>query len=130
MDPATFAANFFMALQAKSSAMNSFATGGTIGYDPSKPTYAGQGQGDNAAPDIFSKVPQGLGSSFPQINQITGGQSLIPSAQRLAMSTPTEKAFYSGFLQDEAGVNPDDVFDMSKRLAPQISNISTPRFTN
>lgn len=57
--------------------------------------------------------------NFPQYAHFTGGTSLLPSAQRFMGSTPTERGLFAGFLQDEAGVNPGDAFDMIQRMAPR-----------
>ena len=33
-------------------------------------------------------------------------------------------------LQDEFGANPEDVFSLGRSLAPQVSGLRTPRFSN
>lgn len=111
----------------------SYAAGGTIGYDPSVP---GPSANVFNPPDLQGVVARGYNSSpqtplFPQIGIATnGGQSLIPSAQRLNSLLPSEQSLYSGALTDEFGVQPDDVFAMTRRLAPQVSGLRTPRFAN
>ena len=66
---------------------------------------------------------------MPQVATLTGGgQSLIPSSQALFRALPSERASYQGFLQDEAGVMPEDVFELTRRLAPQVTGLRTPRF--
>lgn len=112
------------------SGTGSFRGGGTIGYNP-----------QFAPPSLFN--PSGLAGNiagpinpngnpnFPQFNHFTGGgQSLIPSAQRLNQSLGSERSLYAGLLQDEAGVVPDDIFEMAKKLAPQVTGLRTPRFAN
>ena len=93
----------------------SYATGGMIGYDPNKAL----------TPPPLSNIAQ----MFPQIGYATGGgTTLIPSAQRLYDLLPSERSLYSGYLQDEAGAQPQDIFEMTRRLSPQIGNLRTPRF--
>lgn len=121
-----FAAEFFKALQSKS---GEFATGGTIGYGANSSDFFNN-------PNLKGVVDRGYNSSpqtplFPQIGIATnGGQSLIPSTQRLNSLLPSEQALYSGALTDEFGANAQDVFSMTKQLAPQVSGLRTPRFTN
>lgn len=95
------------------------ANGGLLGYDP---TVTGK--------SVFNPSSISNTFSFPQIPALTGGTSLIPSAQRLFQALPSERQLYAGYLQDEAGVQPQDVFDIAKRLAPQASGLRTPRFAN
>lgn len=117
--------------------MNSYAAGGTIGYDPSNvPSLGSQASDFFNDPNLSTVVNRGYNSSpqtplFPQIGIATGqGQSLIPSMQRLNSLLPSEQSLYAGALQDEFGAQPDDVFSLSKRLAPQVSGLRTPRFAN
>ena len=67
---------------------------------------------------------------FPQIPHFTGGTSYVPSAQRLFSALPSEQSLYSGYLRDEQGLQPDDVFEMARRLAPKVTGLSAGRFTN
>ena len=100
------------------------------GYTPNAPLTAQQRMA--VAPSLFNPGAQnilsGIGGQFPQIGHFTGqGQSLIPSAQKLSRSTGAERGLYSGYLQDQAGVVPDDIFEIANRLAPRISGIRAPR---
>ena len=97
--------------------MNQYAGGGILGYKPIDPRVLNP-------PRITSEF------DFPQIGNFTGGTSLVPSAQRLFEALPSERSLFSGYLQDEAGVQPDDVFALAQRLAPQASGLRTPRYVN
>ena len=117
--------------------MNSYASGGAIGYDPSRvPTLGSQSAGLFNDPNLANVVGRGYNATpsvplFPQIGIATGGgSSLIPSAQRLNSLLPSEQGLYGGALQDEFGVWPNDVFAMTRALAPQVSGLRTPRYTN
>lgn len=103
--------------------------GGFVGqpqpYQPG-PQYTG----GFAPPSLFNPdtlpgvIARGYNSNpatplFPQIGYFTGqGSSLIPSMQKLTNSTGTERSLYSGALQDEFGVQPQDVFDLARQLNP------------
>lgn len=110
------------------SGKTSYADGGSLGYAP-----------DYAPKSVFNPpmlsdiVSRGYNTPgvplMPQVATLTGnGQSLIPSSQSLFNALPSERASYSGFLQDEAGVAPQDVFELTRRLAPQVTGLRTPRF--
>ena len=105
-----------------------YAEGGAVG-----------GYGRDYSPQVFNPpmlsdiVSRGYNTPgiplLPQVGTLTGGgQSLIPSSQSLFQALPSERAAYSGFLTDEAGVMPEDVFDLTRRLAPQVTGLRTPRF--
>lgn len=118
-----------------SKAVNSYADGGTIGYDPSNvPSLGSQGAGFFNDPNLQTVVNRGYNSSpqtplFPQVGIATGqGQSLIPSMQRLNSLLPSEKSLYSGALQDEFGAQPDDIYALSQSLAPGARNLTTPNY--
>ncbi len=115
----------------------SYATGGTIGYDPTQvPSLGSQSSSFFNNPNLQNVVARGYNSSpstplFPQIGIATGGgQSLIPSAQRLSSLLPSEQSLYSGALQDEFGANAQDAFALSKSLAPGATNLKTPNYTS
>ena len=103
-----------------------YATGGALGFDP----------GFFNDPLLKDVVGRGYNSSpqtplFPQIGIATnGGQSLVPSMQRLNSLLPSEQSLYAGTLQDEFGAQPDDIFALSRRLAPNVGNLRTPKFAN
>lgn len=106
---------------------NSYGSGGTIGYQTDYDPRVFN------PPNLADIVSRGYNTPgvplLPQVGVLTGqGQSLIPSAQSFFQSLPSERAAYSGFLQDEAGVVPEDVTDLMRRLAPKATNIRTPRF--
>ncbi len=112
------------------SPMNSYAAGGTIGYSGGKNDYNPQVFNP---PNLSGIVGQGFNTPGiplpPQVNMLTGGgQSLIPSAQTLSNALPSEVGAYSGFLTDEAGVRPEDVFALGKRLAPKVTGVRTPSY--
>ncbi len=114
---------------------NSYSNGGTIGFT-NPPTLGGNASGFFNDPNLKQVVDRGYNSNpgtplFPQIGIATGGgQSLIPSMQRLNSLLPSEQSLYAGALQDEFGANAEDVFSLSKKLAPQVSGLRTPSFTN
>lgn len=93
---------------------------------PTGPQYTG----GFAPPSLFNPdtlpgvIARGYNSNpatplFPQVGYFTGqGSSLIPSMQKLTNSTGTERSLYSGALQDEFGVQPQDVFDLARQLNP------------
>jgi hypothetical protein len=116
-------------------APNSYAAGGTIGYNPNTPSLGSQSGGLFNPPDLQNVVSRGYNSSpqtplFPQIGVATNnGQSLVASSQRLNSLLPSEQQLYSGTLQDEFGVQPDDVFAMARKLAPQVSGLHTPKYS-
>lgn len=117
--------------------VNKYATGGTIGYGPTNtPGLGSQAAGLFNDPRLQEVVARGYNSSpqtplFPQIGAATNqGQSLVASSQRLNSLLPSEQGVYSGALQDEFGVVPDDVFALARKLAPQVNGLRTPRFTN
>lgn len=90
-------------------------TGTFGGSSPIGGGFAPQSLFNPGAPSILNN----LGGQFPQVGNLTGGgASLIPSVQKLGLATPTERSFYSGYLQDQAGVVPEDVFDLARRLNP------------
>ena len=94
------------------------------------------------SPNVFnptnlpSIVARGYNSSpqtplFPNVGIATnGGQSLIPSAQRYNSLLPSEQQNYSGALQDEFGVQPQDIYSIMQKLMPHISGLHTPRFAS
>lgn len=114
---------------------NSFADGGSIGYDPTNaPTLGGNASGFFNSPNLKTMVDRGFDSTgtplFPQIGIATnGGQSLIPSIQRLNSLLPSEQSLYGGAV-NEFGGNSADTFALSKSLAPGANNLKTPAFTN
>jgi len=114
---------------------NSYATGGTIGYGQT-PSLGQNSSGFFNDPNLQNVVQRGYNSNpgvplFPQVGLATnGGQSLIPSAQRMNALLPSEQQLYSGTLQDEFGAQPEDVFSMAKRLAPNVSGLRTPNYTS
>ena len=114
-------------VKGKHGKMGAYAEGGAIGYAPDyEPKVFNP-------PDLSGIVTRGYNTPgvplLPQVNALTGGgQSLIPSAQGFFNALPSERSAYSGFLQDEAGVQPNDVFEIMKKLAPQVTGIRTPRF--
>lgn len=121
----------------KDKADNSYASGGAIGYDPRNvPTLGSQSSGLFNDPNLQNVVQRGYNSTpdvpfFPQVGIATGGgQSLIPSQQRLNSLLPSEQQAFAGSLNDEFGVQSDDVFALARKLAPQVSGLQTPRFTN
>ena len=93
-------------VRVKRQTMNSYANGGPLGYR-------------DIDPSVFNPPSMSNTFGFPQIPNLTGGTSLIPSSQRLFNALPSERALFSGYLRDEAGVQPDDVFEIARRLAPQ-----------
>jgi hypothetical protein len=93
-------------VRVKRQTMNSYANGGPLGYR-------------DIDPSVFNPPSVSNTFGFPQIPNLTGGTSLIPSSQRLFNALPSERALFSGYLRDEAGVQPDDVFEIARRLAPQ-----------
>lgn len=96
----------------------SYQTGGQIGYDPTSLF--------NPAPGLVNQANIG---GLPQVDYFTGGgQSLLPSAQKLSNSLGSERDFYGGFLQDEAGINPNDVFELAGKMAPKVRGLTTPRY--
>jgi len=116
---------------------------------PAAPQFAGMpgpapAQNYNAplSPNVFnpsnlpSIVARGYNSSpltplFPNVGIATnGGQSLIPSAQRYNSLLPSEQQNYSGALQDEFGVVPQDIYSIMQKLMPRVSGLRTPRFAN
>ena len=106
---------------------NSYANGGTIGYSTDYDPKVFN------PPNLADIVKRGYNTPgiplLPQVGVLTGGgQSLIPSAQSFFGALPSERQAFSGFLQDEAGVVPDDVRDLMTRLAPKATGIRTPRF--
>ena len=107
--------------------VNSYASGGPIGYSMD---YNPKVFNPPMLSDIVSRGYNTPGVPLmPQVATLTGnGQSLIPSSQSLFNALPSERASYSGFLQDEAGVAPQDVFELTRRLAPQVTGLRTPRF--
>lgn len=116
--------------------VNHYATGGTIGYDPSQTPSLGQNAGGFFNdPNLANVVSRGYNSNpgvplFPQVGLATnGGQSLIPSAQRMNALLPSEQQLYAGTLQDEFGAQPEDVFTLARKLAPQVSSLRTPNYT-
>ena len=42
---------------------------------------------------------------------------------------PSEQSSYAGSLQDEFGLQPDDVFSLAQKLAPKVRGLSTPRYS-
>lgn len=116
---------------------SSYQTGGSLGYDPSRVPTLGESSSEFFNnPYLKTVVDRGYNSApstplFPQVGIATGGgQSLIPSMQRLNSLLPSEQSLYAGALQDEFGANPEDVFTLARRLAPQVSGLRTPRFSN
>lgn len=124
-----------------------YAAGGPIGYDPERklsPLYGNLGGGPKPQPfgstGLESFQPANLGQlagsatlpggvpNFPQLGHFTGGESLIPSAERLSKSSLSERGLYAGMLRDVFGQNPDDIFDLAKRLAPQVGQVNRPRY--
>lgn len=114
-------------------------TSGTRTPQPFMSGQSGQSGQSYAPPSLFN--PSGLAGNiagplnpngnpnFPQFSHFTGGgQSLIPSAQRLNQSTGSERSLYSGFLQDEAGVVPEDIWELVRKLSPRVSGLRTPSF--
>jgi len=87
-------------------------------------------------PNLQSVVARGYNSSpltpfFPNVGIATnGGQSLIPSAQRFNSLLPSEQQNYSGALQDEFGVVPQDIYSIMRKLMPQRSGLRTPNFAS
>ncbi len=117
--------------------MNSYADGGTIGFSPSDtPSLGGSASGFFNDPNLQKVVQRGYNSDpntplFPQIGVATnGGQSLIPSMQRLNTLLPSEQSLYGGAIQDEFGGNAADTFALSQKLAPGANNLSTPNYKN
>lgn len=112
-------------MQMPQGGMNAYADGGTIGYNPnvfnpaSLPGIVQRGY--NSTPDVPLLPSVGIATG--------GGQSLIPSAQRINSLLPSEQQAYSGFLQDEAGVQPDDIYALAKKLAPKVTGLTTPRYS-
>ena len=102
---------------------NSYAQGGTIGYNPEVFNPAGLGDVVNRGYNSIPQVPL-----LPSVGVATGGTSLIPSAQRLNSLLPSEQQSYAGSLQDEFGVVPEDVFSLSRKLAPKVTGLTTPRY--
>lgn len=111
---------------------------GAIGnnFAGNTPTLGSQSAGFFNDPRLQQVVSRGWNSNpntplFPQIGIATnGGQSLIPSAQRLNSLSPAEQALYSGALQDEFGAQPEDVYSLARRFAPQSSGLRTPKFAS
>ena len=108
--------------------VNSYADGGTIGYSKDYDPKVFN------PPNLGEVVSRGYNTPgvplLPQVGLMTGGgQSLIPSAQTFFQALPSERAAYSGFLEDEAGVVPEDVTALMQKLAPQVGNLRTPRFS-
>lgn len=103
---------------------NSYASGGTIGYNPELFNPSGLSnivsRGYNSTPDV---------PLLPSVGMATGGTSFIPSAQRLNNMLPSEQSSYAGSLQDEFGLQPDDVFSLAQKLAPKVRGLSTPRYS-
>ena len=101
----------------------SYATGGTIGYDPEL-------FNPSSLPGIVNRGFNSPGVPLlPSVGIATGGgQSLVPSAQRMNSLLPSEQSTYAGFLQDEAGVQSEDVFSLAERLSPKVRGLSTPRY--
>ena len=102
-----------------------YQEGGMVGYDPTSlfnPTnLAGiVQQGYNTDPSVPLSPEVGFATG--------GGQSLVPSAQRLNSLLPSQQQSYAGFLQDEAGVLPEDVFSIAGKLMPKVRNLQTPRY--
>ena len=97
--------------------VNAYAGGGPLGYQP-------------IDPKVFNPPSISNQFQFPQIGNLTGGTSLIPSSQRLFEALPSERALFTGYLRDEVGAQPDDVFEMARRLAPQVSGLRAGRFVN
>lgn len=102
-----------------------YAIGGTIGFDPNL-------FNPSSLPGI---VQRGFNSDpgvplFPDVGVATGGgASLIPSAQRLNSLLPSQQQSYAGFLQDEAGVQSDDVFSLAQKISSgRARGLSTPRY--
>jgi hypothetical protein len=117
--------------------VNRYASGGTIGYNPGNtPSLGSQSADFFNDPRLQQVVAQGFNSSpqtplFPQIGVATnGGQSLVASSQRLNSLLPSEQSVYAGTLRDEFGAQPDDVFALARKLAPQVSGLRTPRYVN
>ena len=103
--------------RAAMNATNEYAGGGPLGYKP-------------ISPSVFNPPSISNMFDFPQIPNFTGGTSLVPSAQRLFEALPSERNLFAGYLRDEVGAQPDDVFEMARRLAPQTGPQRTPRFVN
>lgn len=81
------------------------------------------------AGNISGPVNPNGNPNFPQFDYFTGGgKSLVPSMQKLTNSMGSERDLYSGFLQDEAGVQSQDVFDLARQLAPKVTGLRTPRY--
>jgi hypothetical protein len=120
----------------------SYASGGTIGIPGSQVGGAlpgfnrgAQGPGGSgvAPPSLFNPpglpgivngptLPGGI-PNLPQNSYFTGGgQSLIPSQQKLTQALPSERDAYSGFLQDVAGVDPTDTYQLSASAMPSRYN--------
>ena len=121
---AAFGKQLAMMLSEKQGAQNSYASGGTIGYNPELFNPSGLSnivnRGYNSTPDV---------PLLPSVGLATGGTSFIPSAQRLNNLLPSEQSSYAGSLQDEFGLQPDDVFSLAQKLAPKVTGLSTPRYS-
>jgi len=97
-----------------------YATGGAVGGVPQYARSVFNPAG-LAAKLRKSELSPGV-PVLPQFRYLTGqGESLIPGAQQLTGSTPSEQALYRGFLTDYAGVNADDVFSLAQRMRPQAN---------
>lgn len=111
----------------------SYASGGTIDYSQT-PTLGQNSSGFFNDPNLKTAVGRGYNSNpgvplFPQVGIATGGgSSLVPSAQRLSSLLPSEQSLYAGTLQDEFGAQPEDVFAMARKLAPNVTGLRTPRY--
>jgi hypothetical protein len=66
--------------------------------------------------------------NFPQYQQATGGTSLLSNARWMNQATPSELGLYKGFLQDEAGIPPEDALALAGRMAPQGGMLRTPGY--